>query len=310
VRVEKFTSHISFLISHFSSMPKPLSTPIILALIAALAVLLVAWFVPLPRLVLSEEEKAAERMPQDRSAVETARADFEKAQSSYKAYVSSHDVGADLTALEQAATPDQTSSADTTHSAKPVLDYLIQLQSYAEAGEHYFTALQHYDDELMAWTRSLGTESEALRPDTWPIVEYLKRYPPPVGEASDYSSFTASRVLTLSQSIDERATSAVGNPGATPSVGAAATLREGVAAVREAGRSIEYRESLHAGYQQLLTEYDKKVQSVASNSGQTTLSSSRITFATGINLLLGAVTVAGLAALFLPRRSGKSEAPQ
>src|SRR5438876_6049403 len=93
-------------------MPKSLSTPIILALIAALAALLVAWFVPLPRLVLSEEEKAAERMPQDRATVATAREDFEKAQSAYKGYVGSHDVGAALTSLEQAALSLQTNQTD------------------------------------------------------------------------------------------------------------------------------------------------------------------------------------------------------
>jgi tetratricopeptide (TPR) repeat protein len=298
-------------------MLKPLSMPIILALLAALAALLFAWFVPLPRLVLSEEEKAAERMPQDRAAVDSARADFEKAQSAYKAFVASHDVSATLASLEQAAQSLNSNQTDPAQIAGHkaaiadastlVLDYLVQLQSYAQAGEAYFAALQHYDDELMAWTRSLATESEALRPDTWPIVEYLKRYPPPTGEAADYPSITAADVQSYTESLEFFAP--LPDPGSkriSPDV----PITIIVALVREAGRSIEYRESLHAGYEQLLTEYDKKVQSVASNSGQASLSSGRATFATGINVLLGAVTLAGLAALFLPRRSGKSEVPQ
>src|SRR5436190_10454855 len=114
---------------------------LILALLAALVALLVAWFVPLPRLVLSEEEKAGVRMPQDRAAVETARADFEKAQSDYKAYVAAHDVGVALTSLE-------TATQGNSILAQPVVDYLQQLTTYASSGERYFSALSHYDNEL------------------------------------------------------------------------------------------------------------------------------------------------------------------
>jgi len=260
---------------------------LILALLAALAALLVAWFVPLPRLVLSEEEKAGERMPQNRAAVESARADFEKAQSNYKTYVTTHDVGTTLTAFEG-----WTGSPDVV--LQPVLDYLKQLADYASAGERYFGALSHYDDELMAWTRSLGTESEALRPDTWPIVEYLKRYPPPTGEASDYSSDSAGSVNAIAETIRFNMI-------------CCDTISFSTYGAREAGRSIEYQESLHDTYYQYLTDYDKKVQALTSNSDTNTLPSGRVTFATGINILLGLVILVGLAALFLPRSSKANE---
>jgi hypothetical protein len=274
-----------------------------LALLAALAALLVAWFVPLPRLVLSEEEKAGERMPQNRAAVETARADFEKAQSEYKTYVATHDVGAALTTLEGwKASPGVV--------VQPALNYLQQLAAYASAGERYFSALSHYDDELMAWTRSLGTASEALRPDTWPIVEYLKRYPPPTGEDSDYSSTTYADVNALGVSMQKHKTSGEGNPDATPSANAVAAFSDDVQVLREAGRSIEYQESLHSDYYQYLTDYDKKVQALTSISGSNTLTSGRVTFATGINILLGLITLIGLAALFLPKHTTGTEASE
>jgi hypothetical protein len=285
--VRLFLAHISFLISHLSNMLKLPLNPVLLALLAALAVLLVAWFAPLPRLVLSEEEKAGERMPQNRAAVESARADFEKAQADYKAYVTTHDVEAALTTMEGW-------KASPSTVVPPVLNYLQQLAAYASAGERYFSALSHYDNELMAWTRSLGTASEALRPDTWPIVEYLKRYPPPIGEASDYTSDTSGNVNALAEGIRFGTMSDI--------------IQYRTYGIREAGRSIEYQESLHPTYYQYLSDYDKKVQALTSNSGGNSLTSGRVTFATGINILLGLVTLIGLAALFLPRHSAQVEA--
>ena len=41
-----------------------------IALLGAIVVLLAAWLLPLPRLILSEEEEAADRMPQTRADVE------------------------------------------------------------------------------------------------------------------------------------------------------------------------------------------------------------------------------------------------
>src|SRR5690349_9432790 len=107
-------------------MLKPATTPFILALLAGLAALLVAWFAPLPRLVLRAEEKAGERMPQNRAAVESARAEFEQAQSAYKSYISTHDIGTALATLEASA---QSSSAPQVmnRATLPVTGYLKQL---------------------------------------------------------------------------------------------------------------------------------------------------------------------------------------
>jgi len=287
------------------------STPLVLALLAALVALLVAWFVPLPRLVLSDEEKAAARMPSDRTDVQAAQAQFEQAQSAYKSYVASHDVGGAISGFEgavgswQAKSADPSARAAVVAAANPVLDYMAALHAYAQAGEDYFKTLSHYDDELMAWTRSLGAQSDALRPDTWPIVEYLKVYPQPVGESTVYEDVTASDVAsdTASMQMHLAALQAGSSSGASDGGDARllAALTQDVAAVRQAGRSIEYRENLHAQYGQLLSQYDQEAQSVASGTTTDTLSPGRVALATGFNVLLGLVTLAGLAALFLPR---------
>ncbi len=280
---------------------------IALALLAALIVLLVAWLAPLPRLVLGEEEAAATRMPQTRADVTQAQSNFEQVQSGYKNYVATHDVGAALSTLENlvgALQADPTSAellSRLQSAAQPVQEYGAQLQAYATAGETYFAQAKHYDDELMAWTRSLGADSESLRPDTWPIVEYLKLYPPPTGEKTDYTTVSAADVDKLD--------AAVGSAAVTPTdKSKLAQYQATITDLKSAGRSIEYIESLHSQYFTLLQNYDTKLQAVASGSGASNLSGSRTIIATLTNLLVGAALVVGLVAIFLPRGRKENEA--
>ena len=280
---------------------------ILLSLLAALVVLLVAWLVPLPRLVLGEEAAAATRMPQTRSDVAQARTNFEQVQASYKDYVAKHDVGAALSTLESSVAALQAGPANAElltklqTAARPIQEYGAQLQAYAAAGEAYFAQSKHYDDELMAWTRSLGADSEILRPDTWPIVEYLKLYPPPTGEKTDYTNVTAADVSKLEVTLGGAAVTATDK----------STLDQYQATIenlKSAGRSIEYIESLHSQYFTLLQNYDTKLQAVASGSGASNLSGSRTMIATATNLLVGAALVVGLVAIFLPRGRKENEA--
>lgn len=278
---------------------------IVLSLLAALIVLLVAWLVPLPRLVLGEEAAAATRMPQTRSDVAQARTKFEQSQASYKDYVATHDVGAALATLESSVAALQADPANAElltglgNAAQPVQEYGAQLQAYATAGEAYFAQSKHYDDELMAWTRSLGADSESLRPDTWPIVEYLKLYPPPTGEKADYTYVSAADVGKLD--------AALGGAAVTDK-STLAQYQAAISGLRSAGRSIEYIESLHSQYYTLLQNYDTKLQAVASGSGASNLSGSRTMIATATNLLVGAALVVGLVAIFLPRGRKENEA--
>jgi hypothetical protein len=276
-------------------------------LLAALVVVLVAWLVPLPNLMLGEEAQAATRMPQTRADVSQAEVAFEQAQSSYKTYVATHDVGAALNTLESALMALQANPANDQlrialkSAAQPVSDYTAQLQAYSSAGETYFARVKRYDDELMSWTRSLGADSESLRPDTWPIVEYLKLYPPPTGEKTDHANITAVDVSKLQSALNESAV--------VPSNGdTLAQYQSSITDLKNAGRSIEYIESLHPQYSTLLKNYDTKLQAVASGANGGSLSGSRTLFATATNLLLGLALVAGLVALFSPRSHAEKEA--
>lgn len=274
-----------------------------LAWMGAAAAVLVAMFLPLPRAVLSEEELAAGRMPDTRRQVEQARAAFDQAESAYRSYVATNDVGAALDTFDRAVTeldadPGSVDNrAAVQSSAAPLLAYLEQLEGYARGGEHYFDALRHYDEELMAWTRSMGAESEVLRSATWPIVEYLKLYPPPTGLADDYTSVSASDVLSGANTLRTNGEN-----------GTATALQADVQAVREAGRSVEYIENLHPQYETLLREYDGNLQAVIAARASAEPDASRL-LATALDIGVAVLLGLGIVGLLLPRgRTGRAEA--
>jgi hypothetical protein len=274
----------------------------LLAVIGAAAAVVIAVLAPLPRAVLSEEELAAGRMPETRQATEQSSAAFQAARGNYRTYVASNDVGAILTRFERAAgSVGKTSGGDAARAevraaAEPLNQYLGQLGEYAAAGDAYFAALRHYDDELMAWTRSLGAESESLRSATWPIVEYLKRYPPPVGLDASYTWVGASDVMSRSEKL--RSNIAYGD---------SETLLADSQAVREAGRSVEYIESLHPEYEQILRGYDDNLRAVLA-AGASVEPDARRTVATMLDVAVAVVVGLGIAGLLVPRIRGTHEA--
>ena len=73
-------------------------------------------------------------------------------------------------------------------------DFGQTLSRYAHPADDLFTLLRQYDDQLMAYSRTLGARSEELRRGTWPILSWLDRYPPPVGGRSGFTSSPASEV--------------------------------------------------------------------------------------------------------------------
>lgn len=268
------------------------SPQLAIAFVAAVVVLLSAWLLPLPRPVLSNEEEAAKRMPQTQEDVDTARATFESVQKTYQGYVATHDVGAALTELEKNVT------AETIVANAPILGgYLQELRRYLQGGNDYFSKLSYYDNELMAWTRSLGAGSEVLRPDTWPIVEYLKLYPPPTGLKEDYQTYDISVIQGEIDFIARLSTTTDKD-----------TLAAHLLAVRSLGRSIEYAEGLNAGYATLLDNYHTRLAGVASNAAPAALSGTRALLATATNSVLALILLAGLAALFLSRKTSPKEA--
>src|SRR5437763_1410139 len=168
--------------------------------LAALAVLVVAWFVRLPPIIAGEEALAAQTIPADRSNAQLASQQFREAQARYQSYIKTHDLGALLAgaraeiAQAKVAPEDIEKLAVVRDVAGQVGDYAGVLHDYAQASDRYFAALHGYDDKLMSWTRALGAASESLRSATFPFVEHLKLYPQPVGEKTDPPQVSAAQV--------------------------------------------------------------------------------------------------------------------
>jgi hypothetical protein len=164
-----------------------------------------------------------------------------------------------------------------------------------------------YDDELMAWSRSLGPASEQLRDDTFPFVEHLKKYPPPVGLQADPPLVTAADVETQTLSLRRNfVTLLATNPNSPEGAQSARTLVEAINSdvdrIWASGRSVEWIQSLHANYDKFLQTYEGAVQSVAASASRGA-TGERIALATGLNLLVGALVLMGLVALFWPARA-------
>src|SRR6478672_5685490 len=106
-----------------------LNKAVLLALMAALAVVLAAWFVPLPPIIAGEEALAAKTIPTDRSNTQIAAEQFRAANDNYRAYIKTHDLGALLlTAREaitqaKAAPTDDAKLAAVRDATSQVLDY-------------------------------------------------------------------------------------------------------------------------------------------------------------------------------------------
>ena len=271
---------------------------------AAVMVLAAAWLVPLPQAVFSEEQLVVARMPQTRAGVQEARARFYQAQDAYLNYIHTHDMGALLVTLRRtmqdvrAGGQGQQPLDELRTLTAQVLDYTQVLHDYAQAGERYFAALRRYDDDLMAWSRTLGPAIEQLRPYTWPFVEHLKLYPVPTGQKADPPNVSAQQVQAHMAALQEHI------EAPQPDVSA---LSADIDNVWADGRSIEYIESLHDQYYRYLSEYDAKVQEV-SVGGQVGVPAGRRALAVVLDLGVGALVLAGLTALFARPQAGRNEA--
>lgn len=274
----------------------------------ALGILVVAWVLPLPGLVFGEEQLAASRMPETRATVQSASESFQKAQSAYKQYVATHDMGAVLSSVQKAIAEARANSSDPAALAAlraalgPVQGYLGVLHGYAAAGDAYFAALRAYDDNLMAWSRALSPASqEELRPDTWPFVEYLKRYPPPDGETPDPPKVTAQDVATQTTSLAAHVAALDPQAAVGSTQAAIDAIGRDISGIWASGRSVERIESLHNEYYRLLKVYDARLQQVAAQDAANQGPQSRRALATVLDLGVGLVLLGGLAALFMPR---------
>ncbi len=294
--------------SQLSRTLKPrLNTPTLAALLTGLVVLLAAWLLPIPGLVLGEENLAAQRMPQTQAAVEQAGVRFREAQASYRAYVRSHDLASLLVVIQddiKRARQDSNNPQNLTAlktSAAQVKEYVEVLHAYAAAGEEYFEQLRYYDDQLMAWTRALSATGEQVRRYTWPVADHLRLYPPPVGDIpTDIPWVTAAQVQTQTLSLASHI-AALDDAQVASKQEAIEGISKDVADVWASGRSIEAIESHHNDYYRVLTIYYGHIQNVVLK-GLPGLSPAQVALAAGLNVLVAAVTLIGLALFFAPRR--------
>jgi hypothetical protein len=181
-----------------------------------------------------------------------------------------------------------------------VESYAQLLRDYAQASDVYLEALRAYDDDLMSWTRGLFGASESLRSQTWPFVEHLKLYPEPVGLKTDPPMVSAAQVDEQVASLEGHL-AALDGSSAQDRAQALDGIERDVAAIWESGRSVEYVSGLHTDYRDELAAYDSKVAQAAQDPHAATPQVTSPVIAWGLTLVVTALTLAGLTALFMPR---------
>lgn len=268
--------------------------------LAALAVLLVVWFVPLPGQVLGKDLLAAGQMPQRRIAIEQARQTFWDAQVAYLDYVKQNNMSQLYTDIKSgiARVREKGGNAASVGALYGVFPYIEQLQRYASAGEAYFRQLEQYDNGMMAWTRSLGAVSSTMRKDSFPLASHLRIYPVPFGEVPDppyMSPAQADAQIAAFKSDVERFSKVASLEESRQVVEQVDKDVDGVWAV---GRSIQRFETLHEPYYEYLKVYDKTLQNkVAEIARGGTEDQSPIALA--LDVAIGVLTLLGIGALFM-----------
>jgi hypothetical protein len=269
--------------------------------LAALLIVTLAFLIRWPDAALSEDQLAGDRLPARRDAVVQTSREFNAASQVYRDYIATHDLGGLLSKFKEALPLAQEEGAGSPAMGKvlqlseQVSEYVGVLREYARVGERYFEALGAFDAELMAWTRSLGAASEALRDDTFPVVEHLKLYPEPIGLRDDPPFVTAAEVLTQATTLENVRRELSGLPLGSEIATPLGELEKTVEGIWASGRSIEYIESLHADYERFLRTYDSTVGVTAASAGRGRGMSPA---ALALNLALGVVLLVGLGALF------------
>lgn len=268
--------------------------------LAALIVLLVAWFVPLPGQVLGKDQQAQGKMPGTRAAVETTRRAFLEAEKSYLDYVKQTDMTHLLFVIKSQIAIVRERGGDTASvgALYGVLPYLERVQHYATTGEAYYRALKQYDDDMMAWTRSLGSVSTTMREDTFALADHVRIYPAPIGEVLDPPYMSPAQVDAQAAAFK----SSMDRFGKVQSVEESRQVVEEVNkevdGVWEVGRVIQRFEGLHEAYYGYLQVYDKTLQGKAADVARGA-AAGPTPIALALNLLVGALALLGIGSLFI-----------
>jgi hypothetical protein len=239
-----------------------------------------------------EEQLAPLRIGEVAERAETSLEQFEEARGAYRRFITTHDMSALLANATQAIHLEKLR-----FHAGEIGEYTGVLHRYAEASERHFADLRVYDDELMKWTRAIRASGESLRDETWPMVEVLKLYPQPVGLVEDPRAVSAADVLTQSASLRADVESLQGSNSRQ----ALDRIAGDIAAIWESGRSVEYVGGYHSTYHDALREYHSKLEEAVAAAGNRPRSTLRLVLANVLNVVVGAITLAGLAVLFMPR---------
>jgi hypothetical protein len=291
--------------------------------VVALIVLAVGRWVPLPPLVTGEEGVRQELVT-TRGKVVAQRYLYQEAQREFEHYLYTvavppipmqmHEIAAQIRQGTNATTPTgilQSCAEQVGPQATPIqqaqecarraADFGRVLSRYAHPSDDLFALLRQYDDQLMAYSRTLGARSEELRRGTWPILSWLQRYPPPVGDRADIHFFPGSEVDRNVTDLNEAAAALATAPDPADAVERAATAAD---PIWDAGLMVPTIAWFHDGYYSALRRYDAQMLEVAAAPDQP-LAGNRALIAGAATVLLLALMFAGLLLLFLPSRGGR-----
>ena len=280
---------------------------------AALAVLLGIWLLPLPGSMFGEEQVSAERMPETRRTANESIGEFMSARQAYYDFVTSHDMAVISSTLRSALQSAKQSPGDVEvraevlHWGIQVRDYAAVLAKYMEEGDKVFPVLQHYDSELMKYTRSLSPPTTDVRALTFPLADHMLLYPPPIGHLMPdppwiKADVVKSQVETISEQLGTLEASLNSGQDSAAVSNALDGIESVVPLIWESGRSGEQLGLQHTKYIDHLQTYETKFQQYLSSHGSAGISPMRRTIAYGVNVVVGLVLAVGIAFLLLPRR--------
>jgi len=272
------------------------------ALLAALLLVLLGRIIPVPPLVTGEEGVRT-HLVSTRLAAITSRYQFQQAELDYQHFLTTpltnlpNELRQEADALD-AGGDRPTILAAARERTQRMLALGNAMYPYALAGDDFYAKLRAYDDDLMSWSRTLGARSEQLRRSTWPILQWLQRYPEgmPEGINTELKFVPASQVTQTVQALVTLAP-ALDAPDAN-----GATLRQ-LAATGDnlwvAGKYIPPVDSYHDGYFSALRRYDAQSLEVAATPEPSLASQQTILAWTG-GVVLGGLLLGALLLIFAP----------
>ena len=303
--------------------PRRLFAPssVLLPLLVGLVVIAVGRWVPLPPLVTGEEQ-VRQQLVDTRGAVVAQRYLYQNAQREFEYYLANvpipgipsqmHALSAQIRGgADPNAPTDQVQECAAGSAERPSLLQQARecarraaafgrvLSRYAHPADDLFTQLRGYDDQLMAYSRTLGARSEELRRGTWPILAWLQRYPPPAGQRADIHFFSGAEVDRNVAALEEAAQELETVADPADAVERAATAAD---PIWDAGLMVPTIAWLHDGYYSALRRYDAQMLELAAAPDQP-LPGNRALVAGGATVLLLALMLVALALLFGPGRN-------